>query len=43
MSTTETDQQRGARNRGGRIAVILSFAFWIFSAGGIILMINLNK
>jgi hypothetical protein len=43
MSMIENEQQRTTRSRGGKLAVLFSVAFWIISAGGIILMINLNK
>jgi hypothetical protein len=43
MSMTETEQERAARLRKGRFALLFSIAFWILSSGGIILLINLNK
>lgn len=43
MSMSETQAQRNTRVRSGRIILLLSIAFWIASAGGIILMININK
>lgn len=43
MSVSETEEERAVRVRKGRLAMLLSIAFWIVSAGGIILLININK
>jgi len=43
MSYSETEVQRAARILRGRIAIVLCLGFWIASAGGIIMMININQ
>ena len=42
-ATHETGDERSARLRRGRIALMLSIAFWIVTAGGIIMMINFGR
>jgi hypothetical protein len=43
MPVSETEAERISRIRKGRLALLFSIAFWIVSAGGIILLINLKK
>ncbi|MGI9422347.1 MAG: hypothetical protein ACR2PA_04080 [Hyphomicrobiaceae bacterium] len=40
MTDTETSEEKDRRLRNGRMAIILSFAWWIVSIGGIIYVIN---
>ena len=43
MYLEETAQQRSARIRNGRLAMLASIGWWVLSIGGIILVINLNQ
>ena len=40
LTDTETSEEKERRLRSGRMAIILSFAWWIVSIGGIIYVIN---
>ena len=43
LSEAETPEEKSRRIRNGRIAVILAFAWWIVSVGGVITVINMQS
>ena len=40
LAEIETTEEKNKRTRNGRLAVILSFVWWVVSIGGIIFVIN---
>jgi len=43
MSGNESEADKSRRIRNGRMALILSIAWWVISIGGIITVINLQS
>ena len=43
MSEVETPEEKSRRQRNGKIAAVLAFAWWIVSVGGVITVINLQS